>query len=244
MKKPLSIQMWSLRDDQAKDFAATVRTVKEIGFAGVELAGYGNLDAAGAKKALDNVGLQVSGMHVMFQALTTDINSVIRDALLFQTRNVICPWIDPVLLPSAEAAANLGARLTEAGRALRAYGIQLCYHNHDAEMKVSQGKTYFEALLDAAPASVLSAEVDVYWVKYAGLNPVELLRRLGTRCALVHLKDQKELGTGPVDFPTLFTLLDQMPWLEWHVFEQENYSHAPLESVRQSFEQLRKWGRV
>ena len=63
-KTPVALQLWSVRDDVKRDFAATVAAVAKIGYAGVELAGYGNLDAKGAKAALDAAGLKVAGMHV------------------------------------------------------------------------------------------------------------------------------------------------------------------------------------
>ena len=65
MKKiPLSLQLYSVRGDTGTDFAGTVAAVAKMGYTGVELAGYGNLDAKGAKAALDAAGLKVSGMHM------------------------------------------------------------------------------------------------------------------------------------------------------------------------------------
>ena len=52
-KTPVALQLWSVREDAKRDFAATAAAVAGIGYAGVELAGYGNLDAKGAKAALD-----------------------------------------------------------------------------------------------------------------------------------------------------------------------------------------------
>ena len=38
--KPISVQLYSLRDEAAKDFKAVVRRVAEIGYKGVEPAGF------------------------------------------------------------------------------------------------------------------------------------------------------------------------------------------------------------
>jgi sugar phosphate isomerase/epimerase len=244
MNKPLSLQMWSLRDDQKQDFAATVRQVKAIGFDGIELAGFGNLDAASAKAAVDEAGLQVSGLHVSLQQLRTDPFAVIQDALLFKTKNVICPWLPATYYPSRSACEVIGEELGRAGAILRSYGLQLHFHNHAPELQVLEGRTVFEWILGAASPRDLMAEVDVYWVKIGGECPAGFIRRLGTRCNLVHLKDENEIGLGPVDFPAVFAELDRMPWIEWHVIEQERYNHAPLESIRLSFEQLKCWGRA
>ena len=66
---PIALQLWSLKDDVAGDFSGTVARVAEIGYTGVELAGYGNLDVRGAKAALDAAGLKVAGMHVIAPVL-------------------------------------------------------------------------------------------------------------------------------------------------------------------------------
>ena len=77
-----------------------------------------------------------------------------------------------------------------------------------------------------------------------GKPPAAFIREQGRRIQLVHLKDEKELGTGPVDFPAVFAALDQVQAVEWLVIEVEKYSHTPIESVARSFNQLRAWGRA
>ena len=245
MKKlPISLQMWSLRDDQAKDFAATVAAVAKIGYSGVELAGTGNLDAKGAKAALDAAGLKVSGMHVGIDRLRTGIGGVISDALLFGTKHIICPWWPKEMFLSSAACEEIGVELGEIGSRLRAFGLQLSFHNHDGELKLIGGRTVFDWLLSAAAPRDLTAEVDVYWVHRGGQSPGKLLRDFGSRCVLVHLKDEKELGLGPVNFEEVFAAIDSIGSVEWLVVEQEAYNHAPLESVRLCFEQLKRWGRA
>lgn len=245
MKKiPVSLQLYSLRDDAKKDFAATAAAVAKIGYAGVELAGYGNLDAAGAAAALAAAGLRVSGMHVGIAAFRADIGKVISEALLLGTRHVIVPWWPAEQFVSAAAAQQIGEELNRHGAALRAFGLQLSYHNHAGEFKVLDGRPVFDWLLAAAEPRNLAAEVDVYWVQRGGASPARFLHEQGARVKLVHLKDEKELGLGPVNFPEVFAAVEAVGAAEWYVVEQEQYNHAPLESVRLCFEQLKKWGRA
>jgi sugar phosphate isomerase/epimerase len=242
-KLPVALQLWSLREEQKKDFAATVAAVAKIGYAGVELAGTGNLDAKGAKAALDAAGLRVAGMHVGIGALTADLNAVVNDALLFGTRHVVCPSWPAAQFASAAACQRIGERLGEIGATFRSFGIQFGFHNHAAELKVIDGRTVFDWMLSAAAPRDLAAEVDVYWVHKGGQSPGKVLRDFGARCPLVHLKDEKELGLGPVDFDEVFAAVDSVGAAEWYVVEQEAYNHAPLESVRLCLEQLKAWGR-
>jgi len=121
-KTPVALQLWSIREDVKTDFAAAVAAVAEMGYAGVELAGYGNLDAKGAKGALDAVGLRVAGMHVSFASLKSDLNAVVSDALLMGTRHVTCAWWPPAHFTGAPACERMGEQLGEVGRTLRSYG--------------------------------------------------------------------------------------------------------------------------
>lgn len=89
---PVALQLWSVREDTARDFAATVSAVAAMGYVGVETAGFGNTDARGAKAALDAAGLKVAGMHAGIEQLRGQLNRCVDEALLLGTRHVICPY--------------------------------------------------------------------------------------------------------------------------------------------------------
>ncbi len=243
-RTPVALQLWSVREDVKRDFAAAVAEVAEIGYSGVELAGYGNLDAKGAKAALDAAGLKVAGMHVSYASLKNDTQSVIGDALALGARNVACSWWPPAHFVSAAACERIGEQLGEVGRALRPFGIRLGFHNHDSEFRIFDGRPAMEWILGAAEPRNLFAEVDVYWAQFAGYSPAKFILDQGARVPLIHLKDKMELGQGPVGFAEIFTAADQVGAAEWFIVEQEEYSHAPMKSVRLCFEQMRAWGRA
>lgn len=243
-KTPVSLQLWSLRDLTKTDFAATMAEVAKIGYTGVETAGYGNLDAVAAAKAIADAGLKVSGMHVGIDALRNTPSQVIADALRFGTKHVICPWFNKDLLTTAAACQALGEELDAIGARFRAHGLQLHYHNHDFELKVVEGRRAFDWILDAAAPRNLLCEADVFWVHTGGKNPGEFIREQGRRIKLLHLKDDKEIGGGPVNFTEVFTAAESIGSVEWYVVEVEKYNFTPLESVRRSFEQLKAWGKA
>ncbi len=243
-KIPVALQLWSVRDDMKRDFAATVAAVAEIGYDGVELAGYGNLDAKGAKEAIDAAGLKVAGMHVSYPTLSTDLTTVISDALLFGTRNVTCSWWPPAHYLSAAACQRIGEQLGKVGEALRPFGIRFGFHNHDSEFKIFDGRPAFDWILGAAEPRNLVAELDVYWVHFAGYSSAKFIRDHGARIPLLHLKDAKELGQGPVDFGSIFEASDSVGAAEWYIIEQEQYSHVPIKSVRLCYQQMKAWGRA
>lgn len=215
-----------------------------MGYAGVELAGYGNLDAAGVKAALAAAGLVVSGMHVGRPALTDNLAGVIADAKLLGARDVICPSWPKEEFTDRAACERIGEQLDHFGAMLRAQSIRFSFHNHAAEMALHADRTVFDWMLGAAQPRNLAAEPDVYWVHVGGQSPAKFLRDHGARCPLVHLKDETELGLGPVDFPAVLAAVESIGAAEWYVVEQEKYARTPLESVRACFEQLRAWGKV
>jgi len=221
MKKiPVSLQLWSLRDLTKADFAGTMAEVAKMGYTGVETAGVG------------------------IDALRSAPSQVIADAHRFGTNNVICPWFNQELLQTAAACQALGEELDAIGARLRAHGIQLHYHNHDFELKTVEGRRVFDWILDAAAPRNLLCEADVFWVHTGGKNPGEFIREQGRRIKLLHLKDDKELGGGPVNFTEVFSAAETIGAVDWYVVEVEKYNFAPLESVRRSFDQLKAWGKA
>src|SRR2546423_358939 len=69
---PIALQMYTLRNESARDFAGTLREVAKIGYAGVELAGTGGLSAAELRRLLDDLNLRAAGSHTGLDALEGD----------------------------------------------------------------------------------------------------------------------------------------------------------------------------
>lgn len=239
---PISVQLWSLRELTATDFAGTMKQVAAIGYTGVETAGYGNLDAAAAAEAVKTTGLRCSGMHVGMDRLRGDLTQVVLEARMFGTNHVICPWMHHALFDSADAAAQIGVELNGIGAALRGFGIRFHYHNHAGEFTVIDGRPAFDWLLDAAAPANLGCQADVYWVRAGGKDPAAFIREQGRRIRLLHLKDEMEIGSGPVDFPAVFAAVESIGALEWYVVECEKHRKDPLDSVQRSYAQLQAWG--
>lgn len=241
---PVALQLWSLRDRVKTDFAATVAEVAKIGYTGVETAGFGNLDAEGAAAAIKDVGLKVAGMHVGIAALRADLRSCINHAHLLGAKHVTCPGWPREDYHSAESCQKIGRELAIIGQSFRDENIQFAFHNHAAELAIVEGRRVFDWMLDAAAPRDLGCQADVYWVQVGGKDPAQFIREQGRRIRTLHLKDQAEIGGGPVDFKSVFDAVDSIGAVEWNIVEVEEYNHDPLESCRLSFEQLRAWGRA
>lgn len=241
---PVALQLYSLRDRTKTDFAATVAEVAKIGYTAVETAGFGNLDVEGAASALKDNGLSCVSMHVGIDALRSNLNRCISDAHLLGAKHVVCPSWPRDHYISGAACAGIGRELATIGGAFRVHGIQFAFHNHANELAMVDGRRVFDWMLDAAAPRDLGCQADVYWVQVGGKDPAEFIREQGRRIRTIHLKDEAEIGGGPVDFDAVFSALDSIGSVEAYVVEIEKYNYDPLESVRRSFEQLREWGRA
>lgn len=69
----IGLQLYTLRDLTALDFEGTLRKVAELGYQGVEFAGYGDIPAEQMKLLLDELGLQGFSSHVSLEAMRKDL---------------------------------------------------------------------------------------------------------------------------------------------------------------------------
>jgi len=246
---PLAVQLYTLRDQIAQDFAGTVKQVAQIGYAGVEMAGYGNLKtAAEAKRALDDVGLKIVGTHVGIEALEKDINRVFDEQHALNSPTVIIPWMPEQRRADAAGWKRAAQSLSPIGAQCRERGLELCYHHHSFEFQRFNGKSGMDILLENAEPGLVKIELDVYWLKHGGEDPVRFIQRVGGRAPLVHLKDMAAgperrfapVGAGTLDFESILAAMRESG-ARWGIVEQDQcYDTPPIEAVRTSFENLRK----
>lgn len=186
MKKwPIALQVYSVREDAEKDFAGTMRKLKEMGYDGVELAGTYGKTAVEIKAVLDEVGLELVSAHVGPDLLEQD--EVLADYAATGIKYVALPWC-PEPTTAEELAAGLN-RIRKIGERCRAAGLQLLYHNHDFELKDLDGRCILDTYYEEIPAELLQTELDLCWVNVGGQEPAAYLRKYTGRAPVVHLKD-------------------------------------------------------
>ncbi|GIN71225.1 sugar phosphate isomerase [Bacillus sp. J14TS2] len=247
MKKiPVAVQMYSLREESAQDFAGTLKKVAELGYDGVEFAGYGGLPVQEVREILDEVGLQAASSHVPAADLKNDLAKVIEEQKILGSKYIVCPFLMPDER-NEETYQSLLTFFSEVGEECRKAGLTFCYHNHDFELeKLSDGRTVLETIFDDVPSENIQTELDIYWLTKAGEQPAEWIKRYKGRTPLVHLKDMTvdeeqffaELGTGGVDLESVLALGEEAD-VDWWVVEQDQSRKTPLESIEISIEFLK-----
>jgi sugar phosphate isomerase/epimerase len=246
---PFAVQLYTLRDQVAQDFAGTVKQVAQIGYAGVEMAGYGDLKtAAQAKRALDDVGLKVVGAHVGIEALEKDPSRVFDEQHALNSPTIIIPWMPEDRRTDAAGWKRAAQSLNPIGAKCRERGFELCYHHHSFEFAKFNGKSGMDILLENSEPGLVKIEIDVYWLQHGGEDPVKFIQRLGGRAPLVHLKDMAAgperrfapVGAGTLDLKSILSAMRDSG-ARWGIVEQDQcYDTPPIDAVRVSYEHLRK----
>ena len=209
---PVGLQLYSFRNQFAKDIPGTMAKVREMGFREVELAGTYGLSNADFKKLLDQNGLKAVSTGAGFEQLENDVPTIVRNAKDFGVKYVMCAWIphkgDTFTIDDANRAVEV---FNTAGKLLAENGLTFCYHIHGFEFqKMPDGNTYFDYLAKNLNPKYANFQLDVFWAKMPGEDPVALLQKYPKRFLLSHLKDRKPgtpgNQTGHADVETNVTL--------------------------------------
>jgi sugar phosphate isomerase/epimerase len=199
MPAPIALQLYTLREEIRNDFAGTIRQVARIGYAGVEPSiEPGAALPAGAATLFRDLGLAVPSAIAPLPL--GEHRSLVLDSLAqLGCQRLVCPMLDLHHFTSLAALRRGCDLLNEANAVATGSGLTLGYHTHWWEFEPLEGRIPLDVMLEHLQASIFF-EVDTYWVGVGGADASDLIKRLGIRSPLLHLKDgpgQKDgqLGT-------------------------------------------------
>lgn len=249
----VALQIYTVRDLTSRDYRGTIRAIAALGYPAIQLGETGGLSAQEQRAFLDDLGLQVAGMHstARWAQFAEQLDAEIAYCLGLGIRDLVCPTIPESLRHAADDYRRGADLLNTLGARCRSAGIRLSYHNHAFEFEQFGGQSALDLLLTSTDPTLVYFEPDVYWIKRGGEDPATYLRRYAGRCPLIHLKDMAadsaqsfaEVGEGVLDFPAIFAAAED-GGAEWYVVEQDRCNRPSLESARISLEHLRDWGKV
>jgi sugar phosphate isomerase/epimerase len=186
----IGLELYSLRAQFAKDVVGTLDKIKQMGFKEIEMGGSYGYPAKTFKSMLDERGLKVVAYGADFNQLSMP-DSIIYYAKLYGAKYVVCFWIPHKESFTEADAKNAIAVFNSAGKVLKENGLQLCYHPHGYEFASYQNGTLFDYMVQQTNPQYANFEMDVFWVKHPGQDPVALLKKYPNRFPLMHLKDRK-----------------------------------------------------
>ncbi|MEL7589145.1 MAG: sugar phosphate isomerase/epimerase [Prolixibacteraceae bacterium] len=212
---------FTYRNSFAKDVAATLDTLKEMGIRDMEFSNLFGKTAAEIRKMLDDRGMFCSSFGVGYPDLVNKTREVGENASVLGAKFVRVAWIPHEGTFNSEIAQKAVSDFNKAGKILKdEFDITFCYHNHGYEFHPHGNGTLMDFIITETDPKYVSFEIDILWTFFPGFDPAELISKYPERFKLLHLKDLKKgiegnltgntpkendvsLGTGQLDIPAI-----------------------------------------
>lgn len=269
---PIGIQLYTVREETAKDLPGTLQKLAAMGYSEVELAGYYGKGAKELRSFLDDFGLSAPSTHQGLADLLVDTEKKIDFLTGLGVKYLVVPFPavpdnrfdrkppDPKNnIVNSTTLADwkwISEQLNRIGALTKKVGIRTGYHNHNLEFRSIDGSVIYDKLLEWTDPQLVTMELDVGWVVAAGVDPFALTKKYSNRISMLHVKDVKH-GVKPlvnkVETNTTEVGSGQIDWKKFfgsldksqikHYFvEQENFDKPVMESVKISHDYLAKIG--
>jgi len=242
---PIAIQLYTLREQAAEDLPGLIERLGKIGFQGVETF-FSDADPRALGGWIRDAGMRVTSAHAM--PLGDGAEAALDAVAELGAPTVVVPAIGPERFATRDDVCSVAEELSRASEAARRRGLALGYHNHFWEWtELADGTLAYDLLFAEADPAVL-AELDVYWAQVAGQDPAALVRQLGDRARLLHMKDgpadepgsaMTAAGEGVVD---LAAIAAAATTADWHIVELDRCDSDMLEAVMRSYTYLTREG--
>ncbi len=249
----IAVQLYTVRKEIEKDIRGTLKRIADIGYNTVETAFWPDgITVKQAGEYLREAGLNVCSAHIDLPAAGKK-NNLIETAQALGCKKLIWHgWPEDIRYGSVDGTQQLVATYNEVNRFARANGLQFGLHNHWWEFRNKEGKKYmYEVLLKSLDPDIFF-EIDTYWVKVAGHDPAEIVKKFGKRAPLLHIKDgpavwresladdnpdpMVPVGKGTQNFPAIVKAAGGNT--EWMIVEMDKTSTDIFEALKESYDYL------
>jgi sugar phosphate isomerase/epimerase len=256
----IGVQLYTLREQLPKDLEGTLKKVAGLGYREVELFGYSDGKFFGKtpkefRSMLQGLGLTAPSGHYTTGnttpsskgTLTNDWNRAVEDAAAMGQKYMICAYLFPDERKTLDDYKRHIELFNKSAEVCRKSGIQFGYHNHDFEFETLSGQTPYDLILKETDPKLVKMELDLYWIAFAGKDPVTYFKQHPGRFPLWHVKDMEkspersfaEVGRGSIDFQRIFDA-KKTAGLQHFFVEQDVTKRPPLESIEISIQNVKK----
>jgi sugar phosphate isomerase/epimerase len=265
---PIGLQLYSVREMLAKDYAGTLNQIGALGYQEVESAGYFDHSPEQVKSAMSAAGLKCVSAHYSYTNLNRDFDKIVAFNKEIGVQYIICafPGIkDPSRLKDMSYRTQISSftledyrwnadQFNKFGEKLKAAGLKFGYHNHTMEFAKQAGVVPFDEMVRLTDPELVTFEMDCGWVIVGGANPVDYLKRYPSRISMLHVKDFKhpekpasalepppaaELGRGILDYRPVFEAAKKAN-IKHYFVEQEEFDLPPMESLKIDADYMKK----
>jgi len=245
-KIPVGVQLYSVREQAAKDLPGVLEAIGRMGYKGVEFAGYYGWETKPRelRKILDANGLQCCGTHTGLETVsgdalkaTAELHSILGNTFLI---------VPSLRAEGAQGWLDMAKRFDEIAAKAKELGMRVGYHAHAGDFRKIGDTTPWEILFDNTRPAVIMQN-DIGNCLAGGGDPVAILKKYPGRSASVHLKEHggpenAVIGQGVVPWPEVFDVCETTGGTVWYVVEHET-GPDPMGNIRGCLEGLRKMGR-
>ncbi len=240
MALPIGIQLYSVREQLKTDYAGTIRKIAEMGYVGVETAGFPGSTVAAAKALFAELGLQTPSAHAGLP-VGPDANKSLDEMAALGCQNLISGK-GPDDFATADKIKATCDLFNQASANAAARGLNFGVHNHWWEYIPVEGQLAYQIMLKHLDPRVFF-EIDTYWVTVAGQDAAKIVAELGERVRFLHIKDGPTVkgepmtaaGQGKMNFPPIVKAAKHAEWL---IVELDSCATDMLTAVGDSIEYL------
>src|SRR3954451_5706959 len=231
-KVPVGLELYSVRDDLAKDLPGTVTAVGKMGYEVVEFyAPYLNWTtdmARDVRKRMDDVGLKCRSTHNNGPSFTPEgLKKAIELNQILGSTHIIMASAPRVT--AIDGWKALGDQLTAVAAQLKPLGMATGYHNHQVEWRPLDGQRPMDVLAASTPKDVV-LQFDVGTCVEVGEDPIAWIKANPGRIRSVHCKDWGKgegrgyavaFGEGDAPWKKIFEAAENKGGVEYYLVEQE-----------------------
>ena len=240
--KPISVQLYSLREDCARNVDGVLERLAAVGYKGVEPFHLHGRTAPEFKARVEALGMKVSSSHYPWANRASAAEVV--DAVSGLGLRRAAAGFGPDDFRDMDAVQRTADTVNGLIDALRPHGIDLFLHNHWWEFAPVDGKLGFRHIAERCPA--VQFEVDTYWAaNFGAVDVAAEVARVKKRAPLLHIKDgplvkgeaHVAVGDGRMDIPAILDAADPHV-LEWVIVELDACDTDMMTAVEKSYRYL------
>lgn len=240
--QPVGLQLYTVRDLMKADFEGTLAAVARVGYKEVEFAGYFGRTPGQVKEALKAAGLKAPSAHVPLPDKNSEWSGTIETAGEIGLDYLVIPSVPKAQRTTLKDWQQLAKRFDELGEATRRHGIKFAYHNHEYEFALTEGQLPYDVLLEGTNKQLVDFEMDIFWIRRGGQDPLAYFKRWKGRFPLVHVKDMTldgkmvDVGTGSIDWRSIYAARKEAGIRHWFVEHDE--PKDPMGSLAASYQYM------
>jgi sugar phosphate isomerase/epimerase len=242
---PIGVQLYSVREQCAKDLPGTLAAIAKIGYKGVEWAGYHKRSAAELRKLTDDLGLVTCGTHTPYESVqAAKLAETIEFNRILGNKFLIVPWMEA---KTKEAWQEKAKQFNDLAERVKAEGMLIGYHAHAHDFHKFEGETAWDIFFGGTKPEVVM-QLDTSNCAEGGADPVAVLKKYPGRAKTIHIKangggPEAVIGEDKVDWKGVFAFCETKGGTEWYVVEHES-SKDPIDAVKRCYSALQAMGKV